>query len=71
MKYRLANENHKTTSELDTLYVTCRKAVNDEGAVIVNRHFDLIAFWSSWTNKVCPGFGATDSEREAIIDYRL
>ena len=71
--YLIHDETKGKTAEVDTLYVGCREIAEAGFDNVIARDHGrktrLVAFYCKWENRVKPGFGATNYEREAITDY--
>lgn len=63
--YTLSNDNDGDFGTAETLYTACKGIAGQLGANVFQGR-RLVAFWNGHTHRVCPGFGATASERAAI-----
>ncbi len=63
--YILSSDNDGDFGTAETLYTACKAIAGMPGGNVYRDRL-LVAFWNGHTQRVCPGFGATTSEREAI-----
>lgn len=70
--YRI--ESKKTPKGLKcdglTLYEACKQTIGVKDSIVV-RQGKLVAFFCSYNDIVCAGFGALPYEREAITNFHL
>lgn len=72
--FTVAIESKGTVKKEINFYSACKAIVGVDGGIVISLYAprgSITAFWDSFEKKVKPGFGATEMEREAIIDFRL